>query len=71
MTDGLRISPTETRNTGMNTAPPKNSMRSISWPSLGTSRLRANPAKNAPTMPSMPNSSATVAADRNAVIATT
>ena len=72
ITAGLRISPTDTRKTGMNTAPPKNAMRSISWPSFGTSRYPArSPAKNAPTMPSIPNSSATVAAARNDVIATT
>ena len=50
----------------MNRAPPKNSIRSISGPPLGTRRLSASPAKNAPTMPSMPPSSATNDADRNA-----
>ena len=50
----------------MNSAPPKNSTRSISGPPLGTRRLSASPAKNAPTMPSMPPSSATNDADRNA-----
>ena len=62
ITAGLMIRPTETRKTGTNTAPPKNSIRSIRSPSLGTRRLRASPAKNAPTMPSMANTSARVAA---------
>lgn len=35
----------------MNSAPPKNSTRSIRGPPLGTSRFRARPAKNAPTIP--------------------
>ena len=65
ITLGSSSRPTETRKTGMKSAEPKKSMRSISGPSLGTSRLRARPAKNAPTMPSMPNVSATTAAARN------
>ena len=71
ITDGFSSSPTDTRNTGMNTAEPKKSMRSISRPSLGTSRLSASPAKNAPTIPSIPNVSATTAAIRNASTAIT
>ena len=63
---GSTRNPTDTRNAGMNSAAPKNSIRSISGPPLGTSRLSARPAKNAPTMPSMPPTSATNDADRNA-----
>ena len=63
---GSTRNPTDTRNAGMNSAAPKNSMRSISGPPLGTSRLSASPAKNAPMIPSMPPSSATNDADRKA-----
>ena len=65
ITDGLSSSPTETRNMGTNTAEPKKSIRSISGPSLGTSRLSDSPAKKAPTIPSIPKISPTVAAARN------
>ena len=71
MTDGSSSRPTDTRKTGTKTAAPKKSIRSMSGPSFGTSRFIARPAKNAPTIPSMPNVSATTAAMRNAATAMT
>ena len=71
ITLGLSSSPTETRNTGTNSAEPKKSIRLISGPSFGTSRFIASPAKKAPTMPSIWNVSATTAAARNAATAIT
>ncbi len=46
--------PIDTRNVGISSADPKNSMRSMNSPSLGTMRFSARPQKKAPTMPSMP-----------------
>ena len=65
ITDGFSSSPTDTRNTGTNTAEPKKSIRLISGPSLGTRRLSDRPAKNAPMIPSIPKISPTTAAARN------
>ena len=69
ITFGSSSIPTETRKIGTNTAAPKKSIRSINGPSLGTSRFSPKPAKNAPTIPSMPKLSASVAAPRNEAIA--
>ena len=66
ITFGSMISPTDTRNIGMNSADPKNSMCSKSGPAFGISGLRASPAKKAPTMPSMPNASQTTTAENSA-----
>ena len=54
----------------MNTAAPKNSIRSIEGPSFGTRRLSARPAKNAPTMPSMPKTCASIAMRSSATMIT-
>jgi hypothetical protein len=64
ITAGSSSSPTETRKIGTKTALPKKSIRSISGPSFGTSRFSARPAKKAPTIGSMPKTSATVPAAR-------
>ncbi len=63
ITAGSMIAPTDTRNSGMSSADPKNSMRSMNSPSFGTNRFRARPAKNAPTIDSMPNTSASTPDD--------
>ena len=52
------IIPTESRKNGMNRAWPTKTSRFISVPCSGTRRLRASPAKNAPTMASTPATSA-------------
>ena len=65
-TAGSMTVPIDTRNIGISSADPKNSMRSMNSPSLGTIRFSASPQKNAPTMPSMPTTSATTAADSRA-----
>ena len=69
ITLGCSSMPTDTRKMGTNTAAPKKSIRSISGPSLGTSRLSPSPAKKAPTSPSMPRLPAKVAAPRNEAMA--
>ena len=70
MTDGSSSRPVDTRKIGTNTAAPKKSIWCMVWPSLGTSRFRARPAKKAPTMPSMLKTSATDAAARKEMSAT-
>src|SRR5204863_461811 len=70
MTDGSRSRPIETRKTGTKTAEPKNSTRSMEGPSFGTSRLRASPAKKAPTIPSIPKTSASIAMKSSATMIT-
>ena len=63
-TAGSITVPIDTRKHGIRSAEPKNSMRSMNSPSLGTRRLSASPQKKAPTMLSMPTTSATTPDDR-------
>ena len=56
---GSMTVPTDTKKIGISSAEPKNSMCSMISLSLGTSRLMARPAKNAPTIGSMPTADAT------------
>jgi hypothetical protein len=65
-TFGSSSTPTETRKIGMNSVEPMNWRRSMSGLSSGTARLSPRPAKNAPTMPSIPAASASTPPTRNA-----
>ena len=66
ITFGSSSTPTDTRKIGMNSVEPMNCNRSISGLSSGTARLSPRPAKNAPTMASMPAASAITPPTRKA-----
>ena len=59
---GSMSMPVDRRKNGMSSTPPTNSTCSMSRLRAGTSRFTASPAKNAPTIPSIPPRSATSAA---------
>jgi len=52
----------------MNRVAPMKSMRSMSAPPFGTLRLSARPARNAPTIASMPMTSASEATTNSATM---
>ncbi len=71
ITFGSSSTPTDTRKIGMKNVEPMNCKRSMSGLSSGIARPRPRPAKNAPTMASMPAASAITPPTRKAAMPNT